>query len=70
MAIERGTYAVFPATLSTLGDVFGYIFDGSVQRASLQRVRAPDFERYDASFDPDDPASKVEIYIPVGPRKP
>jgi AraC family transcriptional regulator len=69
-AIEAGTYAVFPATLRTLADVFGYIFDTWAPPASHERTRAPYFERYGESFDPGDPASTVEIYIPVGPRVP
>jgi AraC family transcriptional regulator len=69
-ALEAATYAVFPATLSTLGDVFGYIFDAWAPGASLEQLRAPYFERYDESFDPGNPASQVEIYIPVRPRAP
>jgi AraC family transcriptional regulator len=67
-SIGPGTYAVFPATLGTLSDVFGYIFGAWAQHASLERARAPYFERYDESFDPGNAASKVEIYIPVQPR--
>ncbi len=66
--IGPSTYAVFPATLATLGDAFGHIFQAWAPQASYVQVRAPYFERYDASFDPGDLASRVDIYLPVRPR--
>jgi len=67
-ALGPSTYAVFRATLSTLGDVYGHIFNTWPNRASHVQVRAPYFERYDETFDPGNAASKVDIYIPVRPR--
>ncbi len=66
--LQPETYAVFRATLSTLGEVFGYIFNQWLPNASHEQVPAPYFERYDESFDPSNAESRVEIYIPIKPR--
>jgi AraC family transcriptional regulator len=63
--IEPQTYAVFQATLRTLGEVFGHIFNEWLPHASFELVRVPYFERYDESFDPGNAESKVEVYMPV-----
>ena len=67
-SIESRSYAVFPATLQTLGAVFGYIFNEWLPRAAFELVPSPYFERYDESFDPSKADSVVEIYMPVKPR--
>jgi AraC family transcriptional regulator len=67
--ITAQTYAVFNATLNSLGEVFGYIFNQWLPNASHEQVPAPYFERYDESFDPSKAESVVEIYIPVKPRR-
>ena len=63
------TYAVFQAKLATLGEVFGYIFNQWLPKADQEQESAPYFERYDESFDPSNAESKVEIYIPINPRR-
>lgn len=68
LAIGPNTYAVFKATLGTLGDVFGFIFNSWMPNSGFEMVKAPHFERYGASFNPAVPGSEIEIYIPVRTR--
>ena len=61
--IPANTYAVFEATLATIGQVFGYIYNSWFPTAGYQPVDAPYFERYGENFSPDNPV--LSIYIPV-----
>ena len=63
--IAPATYAVFEATLATIGEAFGYVYDTWLPTADYQHATAPYFERYGEEFDPSIPTSKLEIYIPV-----
>ncbi|HRJ41770.1 MAG: GyrI-like domain-containing protein [Caldilineaceae bacterium] len=59
------TYAVFEATLPTLGEVFGKIYNGWLAEAGYQPLPDLCFERYGETFNPEDPNSKLSVYIPV-----
>lgn len=61
--IPANTYAVFEATLATIGQVFGYIYNSWLPSSDYQQVDAPYFERYGENFSPDNPV--LSIYIPV-----
>ena len=61
--IPANTYAVFEATLATIGQVFGYIYNTWLPTAAYKPVDAPYFERYGETFSPDNPV--LSIYIPV-----
>jgi AraC family transcriptional regulator len=63
--VPANTYAVFEATLPTLGQTFGYIYNTWLPTSGYQQVPGPYFERYGETFNPDDPAAKLSIYIPV-----
>lgn len=67
-SIAPGSYAVFATTLSTLGEVFGSIFNEWLPGAAFEQLRGPYFERYDEAFDLGNRDSKVEIYMPIRPR--
>ncbi len=64
--IPANTYAVFEATLTTIGQVFGYIHNTWLPTADYQQVDAPYFERYGEDFSPDHPV--LSIYIPVAKK--
>lgn len=64
-AIDAHTYAVFEATLPTLGETFGQVYNRWLPDSDYQAVPDFCFERYPESFNPEDPKSKMEIYIPV-----
>jgi AraC family transcriptional regulator len=63
--VPANTYAVFETTLVGIGDTFGYIYNVWLPGSGYQQAAAPYFERYPATFTPDDPASTFSIYIPV-----
>jgi len=63
--VPANTYAVFETTLPEIGDTFGYIYNLWLPGSGYQQAAAPHFERYPATFTPDDPASTFSIYIPV-----
>lgn len=64
--IPANTYAVFEATLATIGQVFGYIYNTWLPTADYKPVDAPYFERYGENFSPDNPV--LSIYIPVAKK--
>ncbi len=63
--VPANTYAVFETTLSTIGETFGHIYNTWLVTSGYQQAAGPYFERYDETFNPDDPTAKMSIYIPV-----
>ena len=63
--VPANTYAVFEATLPTIGQAFDAIYTTWLPTSGYQQAAGPYFERYGETFNPDDPAPKLEIYIPV-----
>jgi AraC family transcriptional regulator len=68
VSLPAGTYAQFSYPLSGLARGFCEINDELLPASNYQPVHAPFFERYNEAFDPRNPHSAVEIYIPVRPR--
>lgn len=68
VVLAAGTWAVFRYPLSGLGKGFGEIFDRLLPSSDFQQAAGPFYERYDENFDPGDPGSLVEIYLPVRER--
>ena len=66
LTIPAGTYAAFRYPLSGLGQGFGEIFNHRLPKSGYVQIEGqPLFERYDEAFDPGDPASGVDIFVPV-----
>lgn len=65
--VPGATYAVFTCTLPTLGETHARIHSGWLPDSGYRRVPGPEFELYDGNFDPRDPDSRMDIYIPVQP---
>jgi AraC family transcriptional regulator len=63
--VPANTYAVFEATLPTISQTFDHIYNTWLPTSGYQQAAGPYFERYGATFNPDDPASTLSIYIPV-----
>lgn len=63
--VPASTYAVFDATLSTIGAVFGHIYNSWLATSDYQQTTDLNFERYGETFNPDDPNSTMSIYVPV-----
>jgi len=64
-SVPDSTYAVFDATLSTIGQVFGEIYNNWLATSGYQQSRDLNFEYYGESFNPKDTNSTISIYIPV-----
>jgi AraC family transcriptional regulator len=63
--VPASAYAVFEATLPTLGQVMGRIYNTWLPTSGYRHGAGPYFERYGESFRADDPDSTLSIYIPV-----
>jgi AraC family transcriptional regulator len=61
--VPANTYAVFPATLATIGQTFDHIFNTWLPASGYQPTAGPYFERYGEDFSMDNPL--LSIYIPV-----
>lgn len=61
--VPANTYAVFEATLDTMGEVFGHIYNTWLPTSGYQPAPGPSFERYGEAFSPANP--HLSIYIPV-----
>lgn len=65
LTLLAGTYARFAYPFDRLGEGFGEIFDRLLPSSPFVQAEGHFFERYNEAFDPDNPGSVVEIYIPV-----
>lgn len=68
LELPAGAYARFVYTLPTLAAGFGEIFERLLPASGWVQRPGPYFERYGPDFSPDEPASPVEIWLPVAPR--
>jgi AraC family transcriptional regulator len=66
MRVPEAWYAVFshPGYISTIQDTWMFIWEQWLPNTDHQPANTPDFERYDESFDPEQPGG-VEIWIPL-----
>ncbi|MGZ8379244.1 MAG: GyrI-like domain-containing protein [Gemmatirosa sp.] len=69
MRVQPQHYAVFEhhGHVSTIHETWGAIWDEWRARSGREGVHAPDFERYDARFDPRTGTGVVEIWFPIHP---
>jgi AraC family transcriptional regulator len=65
LTIPTGHYAVFRFPFSEIAASYGEIFDKLLPSSDYVQVAGPYFERYDEAFDPGNPNSAVEVYLPV-----
>ena len=63
--VPGGTYAIFRTTLPRLGETFLYAYRTWVPQSGHELTGGPDFELYDEKFDPQDPESEFDVYIPI-----
>lgn len=64
--IPAQTYAIFTCTLPTIGQAYQHIYGTWLPQSGYQHAPSPEFELYGADFNPNDPASEMQIYIPIG----
>lgn len=65
LEVPAATYAVFSTTLPGIGATFDYAYHTWLPQSGYQPAGGPEFELYGEEFDPRDPASTFDIYIPV-----
>ena len=65
--VPAGRHAVWThqGHVSDLPALVGAIWNGGLEAAGLTHRRAPDFERYDARFDPATGRGAIEVWVPV-----
>lgn len=65
--VPGGTYARFESTLASFEADYEAVTTTWLAGSGYERRVAPEYERYGPEFDPDDPASRYEYYLPVRP---
>ncbi|MBN1259048.1 MAG: AraC family transcriptional regulator [Anaerolineae bacterium] len=63
--IPAQTYAVFTCTMPTISTTYDAIYKEWLPQLGRERADGPEFELYGPTFDPNDPESQFEIYLPV-----
>lgn len=64
LVIPAQEYAVFPATLGTLGDVYGYYYNTWLPASGYTQTDGPYYERYGVDFD-GSPDAPLDLYFPI-----
>jgi AraC family transcriptional regulator len=63
--VPGGKYAVFSTTLPRIGETFHNAYHTWLPESDYQPAGGPEFELYDERFDPQEPTSEFDLYIPV-----
>jgi AraC family transcriptional regulator len=63
--VPGGRYAVFSTTLPKIGEIFQSAYHVWLPAAGCEPAGSPEFELYDEQFDPQDPNSEFDLYIPI-----
>ena len=63
--VPGGRYAVFTTTLPQIGETFRNAYNTWLPQAGHQPTGGPEFELYDERFNPQDPNSQFDLYIPI-----
>jgi AraC family transcriptional regulator len=65
--VAASTYAVFThrGHITKIGDTVKQVWTQWLPTSKYRHVPAPDFEYYDARFDPETGNGEVDIYVPV-----
>jgi AraC family transcriptional regulator len=63
--VPGAKYAVFSTTLPNVGETFDNAYHIWLPESGHQPAGGPEFEVYDERFDPQDPDSLFDLYIPV-----
>jgi len=63
--VPGGKYAVFRTTLPRLGETFTHAYRTWVPQSDYELAGTPDFEEYGEAFDPNNPESEFDVYVPI-----
>jgi AraC family transcriptional regulator len=64
-SVPGGKYAVFTTTLPRLGETLMHAYHDWLPESGYQPAGTADFELYNEAFDPRDPNSEFDVYIPI-----
>ena len=70
LAVAAGAHAVFEFAFKDIGSVYPFIFETWLPASGYVQAAAPLLERYGADFNPANPASRMQVRLPVRPRAP
>ncbi len=65
LTIPAGKYAIFPCTLPTIEKVYNYIYQEWLPKSGHQHAAQPEFELYPETFQPQNPESEFQVYVPL-----
>ena len=68
--VPAGAYAVFEFAFKDIDSVYPFIFETWLPASSFTQAATPLLERYGADFNPANPASPMQVRVPVRPRTP
>ena len=68
LAMPAGDVAVFEFPFSDIGQAYPFIFGTWLPGSGYEQDARPLLERYGAEFHPDQPASPMQVRVPVRPR--
>lgn len=63
--VPAATYVVFETTIPTIGETMWKVHSEWFPASGYRQAPGPYFERYGETFNPNDPTSKISIYMPV-----
>jgi len=63
--VPAGRYAVLTTTLPRIGETFKFAYHEWLPGSGFEHRPGPDLEVYDESFDPQDPSSQFDVFIPI-----
>ncbi len=63
--IPAQRYAVFTCTMPTIQETYDAIYQEWLPQSGYEHAPTPEFERYGQSFNPNDPTSQFEIFVPL-----
>jgi AraC family transcriptional regulator len=63
--VPASTYAAFRTTLPAIGQTFDHAYQKWLPQSGYHCTDGPDLELYDEEFDPSDPESTFEIFVPI-----
>jgi len=68
--VPAGDYAVFEFPFGQIGEAYPFIFDTWLPGSNYVQDARPLLERYGSDFCPDQPASPMQVRVPVRPKTP
>ena len=68
LVVPAGDVAVFECPFADIGQAYAFIFGTWLPGSAHAQDARPLLERYGADFRPDQPASPMQVRVPVRPR--